>query len=330
MERKKKRVLKNMAGIARLYIEAAKELGCEYDIISVPYIFRIIKGKKRWLFFGANTPLNSLSGGKIADNKHATKRVLKQIKIPLTQDFTLDQEDYKKVIREMEIYFPVVLKPLAGTIQGSGVITNIKSKKELHKMVKRLNNKGFMKLLVEEYLEGLNDFRVLVFKNKVVAATLRVPAYVIGDGKTRIRELIEEKNIEREKLYEIDMGEIKIDDDLKQCLKEQDLNLYSVPNLNKKIKLKSVCNLGQGGEGMDVTDDICDYNKNLAIKVAKALDLKLAGLDFLCKDISKPLKRRQGVIIEVNESPGFKLHQYPTVGKPRNIAKMIMKEIINN
>ena len=68
--------------------------------------------------------------------------------------------------------------------------------------------------------------------------------------------------------------------------------------------------------------------KKLAIKAAEALDLKLAGVDFLCKDISKPLKKRQGILLEVNEHPDISLHIFPQKGKPRMVADQIIKEVL--
>ena len=48
------------------------------------------------------------------------------------------------------------------------------------------------------------------------------------------------------------------------------------------------------------------------------MDVKLAGLDLICQDISQPLTRANGLIGEVNTTPG--LHHHVLVSNPNNVA----------
>jgi hypothetical protein len=48
--------------------------------------------------------------------------------------------------------------------------------------------------------------------------------------------------------------------------------------------------------------------------------LSFAGIDFMTTDITQPQTEDSYVIIEVNTSPGFDIHDSPYVGKNRHSA----------
>ena len=47
--------------------------------------------------------------------------------------------------------------------------------------------------MVEQFIPGA-DYRLLVIGDRLVAAALREPAQVVGDGRSTIRQLVEEVN----------------------------------------------------------------------------------------------------------------------------------------
>ena len=52
--------------------------------------------------------------------------------------------------------------------------------------------------------------------------------------------------------------------------------------------------------------------------------MDIAGVDIIAQDISSPIKSNNGVIIEVNAAPGFRMHLEPTEGTSRNVAKHVV------
>jgi cyanophycin synthetase len=58
--------------------------------------------------------------------------------------------------------------------------------------------------------------------------------------------------------------------------------------------------------------------------------LDIAGLDVVTTDISRPLREVDGVIVEVNAAPGFRMHVAPSVGIPRNVAGAVMDMLFPN
>src|SRR5204863_2644669 len=104
----------------------------------------------------------------------------------------------EKELRERirEVSFPVVVKPLDGN-HGRGVTTDINSiEKAVHafEIAKRISED----VIVEEYVKG-DDYRFLVVNYKLVAVAKRTPAYVTGDGRSTIQQLIEEENLHHER-----------------------------------------------------------------------------------------------------------------------------------
>src|SRR5690349_9685154 len=52
--------------------------------------------------------------------------------------------------------------------------------------------------------------------------------------------------------------------------------------------------------------------------------LDIAGIDFICPDITEPVREAGGAICEVNAAPGFRMHTHPTIGEPQFIAKPVI------
>ncbi|HUQ44729.1 MAG TPA: Mur ligase family protein, partial [Candidatus Limnocylindria bacterium] len=47
-------------------------------------------------------------------------------------------------------------------------------------------------------------------------------------------------------------------------------------------------------------------------------------IDFICPDITVPVRETGGAIVEVNAAPGFRMHTHPTEGEPQYVAKPVI------
>ena len=83
----------------------------------------------------------------------------------------------------------------------------------------------------------------------------------------------------------------------------------------RQVRLLEVANLSCGGDSVEITRRVHRSFKALAARVAKALDLRFAGVDLLTADITLPLQ--EYVVLEVNSAPG--LDHYAAAG-PRHVA----------
>ena len=107
-------------------------------------------------------------------------------------------------------------------------------------------------------------------------------------------------------------------------LERQGYNLDTVLSEGEICYLRATANLSTGGIAVDRTDDVHPENIWLFERVAKIIDLDIAGLDVVTADISKPLREVDGVIVEVNAAPGFRMHVSPSKGLPRNVAAPVL------
>jgi cyanophycin synthetase len=223
-------------------------------------------------------------------------------------------------------------KMIEGTISQntSCIAVDIASDKILTKQI--LKDHGFpvpegdVAYNEEEAIAIAKHYRVLVVGEKVVAVAEKIPAHVIGDGIHTIEELveIENKNPLRGKGHEKPLTKLTIDTISKLTLKKQGFDLQDVPKKGKKVFLRESANLSTGGIAIDKTDEIHPNNIEIAVRAAKAIGLDIAGIDITMEDIKKPLTEKNGAIIEINASPGIRMHHYPSKGKPRNVAKAIV------
>jgi cyanophycin synthetase len=101
--------------------------------------------------------------------------------------------------------------------------------------------------------------------------------------------------------------------------------LDSIIPKNKKLFVRKNANLSTWGVSIDITDQIHPEIKRMAEQASKILWLYVCGIDYLSKDITKPLKQQHWWIIEVNHTPWLRWHHFPAIGKPRNVAKEILK-----
>lgn len=61
---------------------------------------------------------------------------------------------------------------------------------------------------------------------------------------------------------------------------------------------------------------------------AKAIDMEIAAVDFMSTDISKDIHDTRGAIIEINHTPGLRMHHFPSEGKSRDLAGAIVDRVI--
>ncbi|MFH1425895.1 MAG: hypothetical protein ABIG66_00465 [Candidatus Kerfeldbacteria bacterium] len=313
---------------AALFAEVALDMGWTVHFFHKPYYVLIEKGVRRYFFIGAATPLNTFSSSFAADNKFITNTQLAAAGVPVSKSIRVHKRDLASGDLDLRgLRFPLVIKPNKGTAGGEGIRTDIRDKKTLKRMVKSALQK-YEYVLIEEFHKGLNDYRILVFDGKVLGVTWRRPAYVVGDGRQSVLQLISERERMRKVHPGIVYKKIGIDAEMKYLLRQQRMTLQSVPASGCEVRLRNVCNIGTGGTVEDATNDISEANKRIATDAVQALGLRFAGVDLLCEDVSKSAKRTRGVVVEVNHQPGLSMHHFPHAGRPRNIARTVMRALL--
>lgn len=262
---------------------------------------------------------------ELACDKEGTKKILRDAGVPVPQGTVIHYlDELEQAIQDVGGY-PIVLKPLDGN-HGRGITININSWDQAEEAYDAAGAASKTRsVIVERYYTG-RDHRVLVINGKLVAVAERVPAHVVGNGKSTIQELIDETNSDPNRGVGHDnvLTKIELDRTSWQLLERQGYNLDTVLPEGEICYLRATANLSTGGIAVDRTDDVHPENIWLFERVAKILGLDIAGIDVVTEDIGKPLREMDGVIVEVNAAPGFRMHVCPSKGLPRNVAAPVL------
>lgn len=260
---------------------------------------------------------------QICQNKADTKKYLSgdNVTVPMGMQFGPSNSN-EEIINFAESFgFPLVLKPTYG-YQGKGVFTNIKDPASLREYLVYVRQKlNFKDVILEENIEG-DDLRIFVIGDKAVASVKRIPANITGNGKDSIKKLINNKNLERNNNLMLRKAHIIVDNEIINKIQSIGYNLNSVPKEGEKVFLRNKCNTSAGGDPLDVTEDVSDNVKYMAIQAVKAIPgLQHGGVDVLynADNTGKPC-----VVIEINSYAMICGHLYPLKGKRREaIADLI-------
>ena len=285
------------------------------------------------LGYGANqkriqatlSDFSSILAVELACDKEGTKRVLYNASIPVPRGTVIHYlDELEEAIDEVGGY-PIVIKPLDGN-HGRGITIDINSWNDAQDAYDAASGESKTKsVIVERYYRG-RDHRILVVDGKVVAVAERVPAHVVGDGRSTIAELVEQTNRDprRGEGHDNILTRLRIDRISLARLERQGYTVDSILDDGEICYLRATANLSTGGISVDRTDDIHPENIWLAQRAARTIGLDIAGIDVVTTDISRPLPETDGVIVEVNAAPGFRMHTHPSRGTPRNVAAPVM------
>ena len=259
---------------------------------------------------------------EIACDKEETKELLEASEIPVPRGKIIrSEEEMEDAIKR--IGYPIVLKPVNGN-HGKGATTNIKTWEDALVALEAAQ-KYSRGVICEKFITG-RDFRVLVINYKFVAAALRTPASVMGDGASTIQELIDNVNSDSRRGYghEKVLTSIKVDHFTMDILNKKEYTLETILPNGEELWLKPTANLSTGGTATDVTDFVHPSNIFMCERIAKIIGLNICGIDIMAEDLSQPIEENGGAVLEVNAAPGFRMHLEPTEGLPRNVAEPVV------
>ena len=219
-----------------------------------------------------------------------------------------DHQDIDAAYRHaQELGFPVIVKPNSGS-QGAGV-SLVHNKREFYSAVRAIFKSDRI-ALVQRPVRG-KDYRLVVLDEKVISAYERIPLNVVGDGRSTIENLLEEK----ERVFIASSRDTRINTDDPRIgikLKHQGLSLESVPVKGQRVFLLDNANLSTGGDSRDVIGTVHQEFEQLAVRLTRDMGLRLCGVDIMVEgDISQ--KPSSYWILEVNAAPG--LDHYAKIGK---------------
>lgn len=305
----------------KLYKKAAENLGLKFELFNGKSII-IYKGKKQISFIAAGYGEHKVWFQKIASNKELTKKILKRNNLPVFKSKVFEKKDINKALKyaRYNLCFPVVTKPL-NRLGGKGITAHISTASDFKKSFIKAG-KYSDRVMVEKHYEG-NDYRFLVCKNRILSVSQREPAFVIGDGKTSLKNLIRNWNIHSK--YKLNVN----DQNIKGKLRASKLTMKDVPAKGQKIGIYSLANLHSGGisHNLLLKNIHSDYKK-IALKAVKVSGLVLCGVDILSKNLKEPIRKTKAGITELNANPGIEIHSYSKENTIPDIAERVIKNLL--
>lgn len=268
------------------------------------------------------TELTSAIAMSRCTDKAVTSRLLQShgISVPKQLQF---KGDIKPANAFLEKWKSIVVKPTDGE-QGQGVKVGITTKKELKSTLDSLSE-NHNRIVIEQMVEGV-DVRIIIIDFKFVAAAIRRPPEVVGDGRSSIRALIQRLN-KRKMAATGGESQIPLDDETLRTLKNQKVDFDTKLEEGRILQVRKTTNLHTGGTISDITPQIPDWLKEVSEKAARVLEIPVTGLDFILPDFES----KKYWVIEANERPGLANHEpQPTAERFIDFLFPLTRKDLNN
>ncbi len=278
-------------------------------------------GARQRRIWTAETDRTSAIAESISRDKDLTKRLLSACGVPVPEGRLVESAEDAWDAAE-DIGVPVVVKPCDSN-HGRGVFTNLRTRAEIEAAFAVAEEEG-SGVLVERFVPG-NEHRLLVVGRRVVAAARGEPVSVIGDGRSTIRELIEQQintDPRRGSLEDSPLNPVRLDSAARLEIARQGFEGDSVPPAGQSVLIQR-----NGNVAIDVTEQVHPSVAAHVALAARVVGLDIAGVDLVAEDISQPLEGQRGAIVEVNAGPGLLMHLKPAEGKPRPVGQAIIQHL---
>lgn len=304
------------------YIAAADELGLPYSVAKDNKGRRYIQLRRSDDSHMADIEPVLLPGCSeatraICNNKISTATVLtrKGVRTPFTSIYSVDDIDraYEEAFRDTS---QVVIKARALTL-GRGVYLNVTKenfREHFAACLAMQKQSRWPDVLVQEMVPGF-EMRATVVEGELDNVLVRIPAYVVGDGRSTIDRLINAKNKRRSRCAYFGTKLIARDHNLRSYMQAYGLDGSQIPQDGERVLLSSISNASYGGETAIVTDLVSDQIKDTAVRAVAAIPgLRTAGVDIMAESFDS----RSPVVLELNSFPHAHLSIYPYFGAGTN------------
>lgn len=286
---------------AKLIVDEAHRRGVHVEITDAEGgFFRLSHGGRSVHCRESLSELTSAVAMSICDDKAVTRRVVEAAGLSVPEQMVASEDD-EALQAFIDKHGRVVVKPARGE-QGRGIAVGLETLEETKAAITAAKE-VCDRVLIEACFAG-EDLRLVVIDFKLVAAAVRRPPHIVGDGRKKIRTLIEAQSRRREAATGGE-SKIPIDAETERCLALSGYTLDSVPESGKEIMVRKTANLHTGGSIHDVTDIVHPRLVEAAIAAARAIDIPVVGIDFMVKSPDQP----DYVFIEANERPGLANHE---------------------
>ena len=297
---------------ARIIIDEARRRGIGVEVLDPEAAyFALTFGGRSVVCRESLSELTSAVAMSRCDDKAVTHRLLAAVGLRVPAQTQVESE--QQAMAFLERYGALVVKPARGE-QGEGISglldehvdefisVDVRRADDLQTALERARRVS-ERVLLEEYVAG-DDLRIVVINFEAVAAAIRRPPVIVGNGKHSVAQLVD-KLSRRRAAATGGESRIPMDGETERCISEAGYDLESIPREGVKLRVRKTANLHTGGTLHDVTAALHPELKRAAETAARALDIPVTGLDLIVPAADRP----EYVIIEANERPGLANHE---------------------
>lgn len=304
-------------------VAAATERGIPHIRLNAGNLVQLGHGARQRRIWTAETEQTSAIAEGIASDKDLTKTLLKSCGVPVPEGEVVASAEAAWEAAQ-DIGLPVVVKPTDGN-HGRGVTLDLMTREDVEAAYAVAEPEG-SEVIVERYIRG-HEHRILVVGGRVVAAARGEAAWVNGDGRSSVVELIDAQinsDPRRGLTEDHPLGRIDLAEDAAVVLdlQRQGLAPHDVPVAGRRVLIQR-----NGNVSIDCTDEVHPEVAHQVSLAARVVGLDIAGIDVVAEDISKPLNVQGGAIVEVNAGPGLLMHLKPAEGMPRPVGQAIVDHL---
>ncbi len=287
---------------ARIIVDEARRRGISVEVTDADAgFFRLSYGGRSIRCRESLSELTSAVAMSICDDKAVTRRVVERAGVKVPAQTEAAPEDEGTLAQFVDAHGSVVVKPARGE-QGRGVAVGLTEMDGVRNAIEAARTVSD-RVIVEECVSG-HDLRLIVIDYRLVAAAVRRPARVVGDGQATIAELIERQSRRRAAATGGE-SRIPLDDETKRCISEAGFGFEDVLPESQEVAVRKTANLHTGGTIHDVTEHVHPRLVDAAVRAARAIDIPVVGIDFV---VSSPMQPDYA-FIEANERPGLANHE---------------------
>ena len=309
-------------------VEAAAERRIPSIRLSEGNLVQLGYGARQRRIWTAETDRTSAIAETISRDKELTKTLLQACGVPVPEGSITDSAEAAWEAAQ-DIGLPVVVKPLDGN-HGRGVSTDLNTEAEVRAAFD-LAVQESSDVIVERFVRG-HEHRLLIVGGKLVAAARGEEAWITGDGRSTVMQLIESQlnsDPRRGSSEEHPLNLILTDpaDDPRPVLMQLERQGYatdSVPADGARVLVQR-----NGNVSCDVTEHVHPDVAAAASLAAQVVGLDIAGVDLVAEDITRPLAEQGGAIVEVNAGPGLNMHLKPADGEARPVGRAIVDHLFD-
>jgi GNAT-family acetyltransferase (TIGR03103 family) len=301
--------LEDLNPYARLIADEALRRGIRVEVTDAEFgELRLTLGGRSVLTRESLSEFTSAVAMSRCDDKRVTRRLMERAGVRVPRGANAGEGRLDEALALLEDVGDVVVKPARGE-QGRGITVGVRNRDALERAV-ALAAQFCPDVLVEELVAG-EDLRVVVIDHRVVAAAVRRPAEVIGDGRSSVAQLVERTSRRRERATGGESS-IPLDDTTAGVVAAAGYSVDDVPPAGERIRVRRTANLHTGGTIEDATARLHPEIADAAVRASREIGIPVTGIDFLVPD----LEGAGHVFIEANERPGLANHEpQPTAAR---------------